>query len=82
MSRGARLKPKPVDPAQFTGATPVRGKKRQLTHSQVLDLAEWVKARRALGNTVTKAAELGISKTSLVNYIARIRGGDLKGRRS
>jgi hypothetical protein len=82
--RGPRVKP--VNPADFTlaGQTPVRrrilGKPRRLTPQQVLDLAEWSKARRALGNNKTKAAELGISEGALVNYLHRIHRGDFRGR--
>lgn len=70
---------RPVDPRQFAERD-ARGAVRKLTDAQVLELTEWVKARRALGSHKTKAAELGICPGSLSNYLIRIRRGDARGR--
>ncbi len=81
--RGPRVRS--VNPREFTtaGQTPPRkkiGKPRTLTPTQVLELAAWLKARRALGNNKSKAAELGVSTGTLGLYLTRIKRGDARGR--
>jgi hypothetical protein len=75
---GPRIKP--VNQAEFTIAahTPRRakiGRPRKLTPTQVAELAAWDKAVRALGTNKTKAAELGVSTTTVVLYLREIRNG-------